>query len=82
MDAAELRARAGRKRTSWAPHHPGPGPSCGVRNAGAVVLLAGLADDGVERLRRATNETAARDDRPWRGPLAAGRGDSGRDRRL
>ena len=49
----------GKKPTSWAPNRPAEKPKCGREERwGAVVLLAGLADDNVELLRQAANETA------------------------
>ena len=59
MDAAELRARAREEADE-------PGPELRGNEAelwreerwGAIVLLAGLADDDAELLRQAANQTA------------------------
>jgi hypothetical protein len=59
MDAAELRARARLEADELGPNPPGREAELWrEERCGAVVLLAGLADDNFELLRLAANETA------------------------
>ena len=59
MDAAELRARAPpRSRRARPRTARDRSQTVARRRWGAVVLLAGLADDNAELLREAANETA------------------------
>jgi hypothetical protein len=68
MDAAELRARARQEADELGPEPPGSEADLwrGER-WGAVVLLAGLADDNAELLRQAASGVAAE----WAAPEAA-----------
>jgi hypothetical protein len=60
MDASELRARARQEADELGPEPPGTEADLWREERwGAVVLLAGLADDNVELLRQAANEIAA-----------------------
>jgi hypothetical protein len=60
MDASELRACARQEADELAPNRPGSEAEQLARRAlGAVVLLAGLADDNVELLREVANGIAA-----------------------
>ena len=59
MDASELRARARQEADELGPEPPGPEADLWREERwGAVVPLAGLADDEVELLCQAANETA------------------------
>jgi hypothetical protein len=59
VDASELRARARREADELGPEPPGAEAELWrEERRGAVVLLAGLADDDVELLRQAANEMA------------------------
>jgi hypothetical protein len=59
MDALELRARACREADELGPEPPGTEAELWREERwGAVVLLAGLADDNVELLRQAANQVA------------------------
>jgi hypothetical protein len=55
MDASELRDRARQEADELGPERPGTEQNYARRTLGAVELLAGLADDDAERLRRAAN---------------------------
>jgi hypothetical protein len=69
MDASELRARARLEAGELGPEPPGTeAEPWREERWGVVVLLAGLADDNVELLREAANETAAE----WTDREAAG----------
>jgi hypothetical protein len=60
MDASELRALARQEADELGPEPPGTEAELWREERwGAVVLLAGLADDNVELLRQAANEVAA-----------------------
>jgi hypothetical protein len=60
VDACELRARARQEADELGPEPPGTEAELWREERwGAVVLLAGLADDNVELLRQAANEVAA-----------------------
>ena len=60
MDATELRAHARQDADELGPEPPGAEAELWREERwGAVVLLAGLADDNVELLRQAANEIAA-----------------------
>src|SRR6516162_1222313 len=60
MDASELRARARQEVDELGPEPPGTEADlCREERWGAVVLLAGLADDDAELLRQAANGIAA-----------------------
>jgi hypothetical protein len=60
MNATELRARARQEADELGPEPPGTEAELWREERwGAVVLLAGLADDNVELLRQAANEVAA-----------------------
>jgi hypothetical protein len=60
MDASELRARARQEADELGPELPGTEAELWREERwGAVVLLAGLADDNAERLRLAANGVAA-----------------------
>jgi hypothetical protein len=68
MDALALRARASQEADELGPEPSGAELELWREERwGAVVLLAGLADDDVELLRQAANETAAE----WTGREAA-----------
>jgi hypothetical protein len=59
MDASELRARARHEADELGPEPPGTEAElCREERWGAVVLLAGLADDDVELLRQTANQVA------------------------
>jgi hypothetical protein len=59
VDASQLRARARQEADEPGPEPPGrEAKLCREERWGAVVLLAGLADDNAELLRQAANETA------------------------
>ena len=59
MDATELRAHARQEADELGPEPPGREAELWrEERCGAVVPLAGLADDDVERLRQAANEVA------------------------
>ena len=58
MDASELRAHARQEADELGPEPPGREAELWREERwGAVVLLAGLADDDVDLLRQAANET-------------------------
>jgi hypothetical protein len=60
VDASELRARARQEADELGPEPPGSEAEMWREERwGAVVLLAGLADDDAELLRQAANEVAA-----------------------
>jgi hypothetical protein len=60
MDASELRARARQEADELGPEPPGSEAELWREERwGAVVLLAGLADDNAELLRHAANATAS-----------------------
>jgi hypothetical protein len=60
LDAAELRARARQEADELGPEPPGTEAELWREERwGAVVLLAGLAEDDAELLRHAANEVAA-----------------------
>src|SRR6516165_5460000 len=60
MDASELRARARQEADELGPQPPGTEAHLWREERwGAVVLLAGLADDDAELLRQAASEVAA-----------------------
>jgi hypothetical protein len=83
MDAAELRARARQEADELGPEPRGTEAELWREERwGAVVLLAGLADDNAELLRQAANELASRVDRPGGGASVVGRCDPCRDRSL
>jgi hypothetical protein len=60
MDASELRVRAREEADELGPQPPGTEADLWREERwGAVVLLAGLADDDAELLRQAANQVAA-----------------------
>jgi hypothetical protein len=60
MGASDLRARTRQEADELGPEPPGTeGELWRVERRGAVVVLAGLADDNAELLRQAAHEIAA-----------------------
>jgi hypothetical protein len=83
MDASELRARARQEADELGPEPPGTEVDLWREERwGAVVLLAGLADDDAELLCTAANYVADEWTDREAGPVVAGHGDRRRDRRL
>ena len=76
MDASEPRARARQEADELGPEPPGTEAELWREERwGAVVLLAGLADDDVELLRQAANQTATEWTDRAATRAAVGRGD-------